>query len=165
MNNKNALFALDNLWEGLVSLINRYPGIDFFFGKMTIYSKYKPAARSLLLWFLDSYFRDNVNLAIPRCPVSFDHQIADGIPFRGNDLTHDLKLLIKELKNINENIPPMIKGYINLSDKIIITGTMLNQYFGNVCETGIIIRISDIYPEKLARYVGKTKVKVCLLSA
>jgi hypothetical protein len=43
---------------------------------------------------------------------------------------------------------------MNLSPSMKVFGTAINHGFGNVEETGILIKISDIYAEKIERHVG-----------
>ena len=38
--NKKSIFALDNLWEGIGTLVTKYPHIEYFFGKVTMYINY-----------------------------------------------------------------------------------------------------------------------------
>ncbi len=45
------LYALDNLWDGLGTLVIDYPNKQFFFGKVTMYSNYNQRARNLILYF------------------------------------------------------------------------------------------------------------------
>jgi len=42
---------------------------------------------------------------------------------------------------------------MNLSSTMKIFGTALNESFGNVEETGIMITIEDIYPKKVHRHI------------
>ena len=42
---------------------------------------------------------------------------------------------------------------MNLSPSMKVFGTAINDGFGGVEETGIMINISDIYPEKIERYI------------
>jgi hypothetical protein len=38
-----------------------------------------------------------------------------------------------------------------------VFGTTLNEHFGGVEETGILITIKDMYPERVARYMTPIK--------
>ncbi len=53
------LYALDNLWDGLGALVLRYPEVNYFFGKVTMYVSYNVEARNLLLYFLCKHFADH----------------------------------------------------------------------------------------------------------
>ncbi len=46
-----ALFALDNLWDGLGALTVDHPEIKYFFGKITMYTHFHTEARNLIQYF------------------------------------------------------------------------------------------------------------------
>ena len=43
--------------------------------------------------------------------------------------------------------------YMNLSPTMMTFYTAINPEFGNVEETGILVKISDIYPDKKERHI------------
>ena len=43
---------------------------------------------------------------------------------------------------------------MNLSSTMKTFGTAINKHFSNVEETGILVTIADIYPEKQNRYMN-----------
>ena len=151
---RKSLYALDNLWDGLGALVVKYGNIKYFFGKVTMYTSYNSRARNLLLHFLKKYFRDTESLVLPIIPLECD---VDNPYF--TELLKDLeykdayKVLQKEIKNNGEHIPPLINSYMNLSPPMKVFGTAVNYGFGGVEETGILVSINDIYPEKIERYI------------
>lgn len=152
---RKGLYALDNLWDGLGALMLRYPHIDFFFGKVTMYSSYNLRARNILLNFLNKYFNDPDNLIVPISPLKYDSDNPYYTQlFEHEDYKESYKKLSKEIRNLGENIPPLINSYMNLSPTMKVFGTAINQNFGGVEETGIMINISEIYPEKIERYLS-----------
>ena len=52
---------------------------------------------------------------------------------------------------------PLIAAYMNLSSSMKTFGTAINSKFGDVEETGILISIDDIYPEKKDRHIKTYK--------
>ena len=64
-----ALFALDNLWDGLGALGIVRPDMKYFFGKMTMYPDYNREARDLIQHFLFKHFKDEDNLVTPLDPL------------------------------------------------------------------------------------------------
>ena len=64
-----ALYALDNLWDGLGTLVIDYPEKKYFFGKVTMYKNYNQRARNLILYFLEKHFPDNEDLVTPIVPL------------------------------------------------------------------------------------------------
>lgn len=151
---KHSIFALDNLWEGIGAVISENENIRYLFGKITIPENYHPTARMLLSWYLDHYFSDKnrllrpVNLAItPRVTAIAGH------PVTGVNLEHDLKIIGNYIKSLGIFIPPLISAYLKLTRKMITFGTTVNPELGNAYETGILIAVKDIRPEKYARYI------------
>lgn len=149
------LYALDNLWDGLGALVLKYPDVNYFFGKVTMYGTYNTEARDMLLYFLRKHFSDNEGLVSPINPLLSNPDI-DKMEHMFTGLTYkeDYKILSKEIRSHGENIPPLINSYMNLSPSMKVFGTAINHTFGDVEETGILIKISDIYAEKIERYVG-----------
>ena len=155
---RKGLYALDNLWDGLGALVIRYPHIQYFFGKVTMYSSYNVAARNLLLHFLHKYFPDPDALVIPRNPLDYDrHNPYYNLLFNTQNYKEDYKILSREIRALGENIPPLINSYMNLSPSMRVFGTAVNHHFGGVEETGILVSITDIYPEKIDRHIRPIK--------
>ena len=48
---------------------------------------------------------------------------------------------------------PLINNYMQLSPTMKAFGTAKNEDFGDVEETGILVTIADIYPEKKHRHI------------
>ncbi len=84
--------------------------------------------------------------------VDMDRKEMESI-FVGNDYKEDYKILSKEIRALGEHIPPLINSYMNISPSMKMFGTVVNPYFGDVEETGIMITISDIYQNKVDRHI------------
>lgn len=149
-----ALFALDNLWDGLGALTVDHPEIKYFFGKVTMYTHFHTEARNLIQYFFMKYFRDRENLVYPKNPVDFGIDMEKMAElFTGNDYKEDYKILSQSVRNYGENIPPLFNAYMNLSPSMKTFGTVTNESFGNVLETGIILTVSDLYEAKVGRHI------------
>ena len=149
-----SLFALDNLWDGLGALSVIDPCIRYFFGKVTMYNTYNVEARNLILYFLDKYFRDKENLIKPVHPlqIDLDYEKMEKL-FPNESYKEDYKILNTEVRNYGINIPPLVSAYMNLSPSMRVFGTAVNEDFGAVEETGILIDINDIFEDKKKRHV------------
>lgn len=150
-----SLFALDNLWDGLGSLMVNHPYMKYFFGKVTMYTQSNQEARDLIRSFMGLYFRDKNKLVYPKNPV--ESTIPDEVVkalFSGQSYTDDYKILSKKVRELGENIPPLINAYMNLSPSMKSFGTAVNDGFGDVEETGIIITIKELYEAKINRHVN-----------
>ena len=149
-----ALFALDNLWDGLGALIVDHPEMKYFFGKVTMYTHFHTEARNMIQYFFGKYFRDKSNLAYPKNPMEMNINTdeLDQI-FKGQNYKEDYRILTQKVREHGENIPPLINAYMNLSPSMKTFGTILNDRFGDVEETGIILTIKDIYEAKKDRHI------------
>ena len=148
------LFALDNLWDGLGALTVEYPDTKYFYGKFTMYPSYSTEARTMILYFLKTHFPDNDRLIWPFNPLhaNIDVQKMSDL-FIANDFKEDYKILNTEVRKLNVNIPPLVNAYMCLSPTMRMFGTAINDEFGDVEESGILITISEISAEKRERYI------------
>jgi hypothetical protein len=152
--NRKGIFALDNLWDGLGALVVMHPDIEYFFGKVTMYPSYNTEARDLLLAFMQYYFPDKENLVKPISPLNHTYDIAEMQKmFVGLGFAEGFRLLGQKTRQLGENIPPMISSYMKLSLTMRTFGTAVNDLFGDVEETGIMITIKDIYESKKHRHI------------
>jgi len=153
--NRNGLFSLDNLCDGLGAIVVDNPEIKYFFGKVTMYLDFNQKARDLILSFMNYYFPDNDKLLTPKRPLPLHTDTADFLE-ELNNLTYKEghKLLNGEVRDLGENIPPLINAYMNLSATMKTFGTALNDHFGDVEETGILVTIDDIYESKKDRHIN-----------
>jgi hypothetical protein len=149
------LYALDNLWDGLGTLVIDYPSKQFFFGKVTMYPNYNQRARNLILYFLEKHFPDNEELVYPKVPLetNIDRTEMKTI-FTGRNYLEDYKILSQSVRAFGENIPPLINAYMNLSPSLKTFGTVINPSFGEVEETAILINVNDLYKQKVERHIA-----------
>jgi len=157
IDNRKGLFSLDNLWDGLGALVLLNPDVKYLFGKVTMYPHYNAKGRDLLIYFMNHYFPDNDNLVKPvkELNVGFKTDVLEfkGM-FDGLDYKEGYKILNTKIRELGENIPPLINTYMNLSPTMRVFGTARNNEFGEVEETGIMISLDDIYPAKKERHMS-----------
>lgn len=149
-----ALFALDNLWDGLGALTVLGPNRRYLFGKMTMYPNYDRQARDMILYFLRKHFGDRDKLIIPMKPLVLetDPKALEQL-FCEDDFNADYRILKREVRQLGYNIPPLVNAYMNLSPTMRIFGTAINYGFGDVEETGILIAVDEILDEKRIRHI------------
>lgn len=151
-----SLYALDNLWDGLGSLIVNHPEMKYFFGKVTMYTHFNQDARDLILSFMHKYFSDPDLLLYPhdefKLKIGLTPEMIDKI-FKGPTFVEDYKVLNKRVRELGESIPPLVNAYMNLSPSMRCFGTAVNDRFGDVEETGIIITINEFNQAKTERHV------------
>ena len=156
LDNRTGMFSLDNLWDGLGAVVLLNPNIKYLFGKVTMYPHYNREGRDLLLYFIKQYFPDNQGLVKPKQKLRLSYEteiISRSNPFEGLDYKDGYKVLNGRIRALGENIPPLINTYMNLSPSMKTFGTALNDEFGEVEETGILITLADIYESKKHRHM------------
>ena len=150
-----SLFALDNLWDGLGALTVVWPDIKYFFGKMTMYPSYVRKGRDMLLYFLNKHFPDKENLVTPINPVNIETDLDELAAILCEDkLNSDYRILNREIRRLGTKIPPLVNSYMGLSQTMRVFGTAVNEGFGNVEETGILIAIDEIEKSKVIRHIS-----------
>jgi hypothetical protein len=151
---RRGIFALDNLWDGLGAIVVDTPHIQYYSGKVTLYTNYNTEARDALMYFMDNFFEDKENLIVPINSQGITTDIEDfKTTIEGLDYKHAHKVLNGYVRERGENIPPLINSYMSLSPTMKTFGTAMNPDFGDVEETMILVRIADIYEDKKARHV------------
>ena len=103
---------------------------------------------------LKRHFGDKQKLVTPHNPLKFASKLTllqRLFPVKA--VKENYKILNKEVRALGENIPPLVNAYMNLSATMKVFGTAINDEFGNVEETGILITVKDIYEEKRNRHI------------
>ncbi|HSH66097.1 MAG TPA: GNAT family N-acetyltransferase, partial [Bacteroidia bacterium] len=55
VDDRRGLFSLDNLWDGLGAILVDNPDVEYFFGKVTMYTDFNVQARDMILSFMNHY--------------------------------------------------------------------------------------------------------------
>lgn len=151
---RRGLFSMDNLWDGLGAILMLNPDVKYLFGKVTMYPSYNREARNMLLAFMHYFFPDKEGLVTPRDPLVKLEEITPYIGmFEGQEYKDAYTLLNREIRQRGENIPPLINTYMGISSTMKTFGTALNEEFGQVEETGILITVEDIFESRKARHL------------
>ncbi len=156
-----ALFALDNLWDGLGALTVIYPHIKYLFGKVTMYPAFGRENLDLILGFLNKHFPDMEELVRPIRPIdtkAMTPEIQERLS--GENYKEDYKILNRLIREKGLNIPPLVNAYMSLSPTMRMFGTAVNDEFGDVEESGIFLTISEILQEKKKRHIETYKEEI-----
>ena len=153
-----ALFALDNLWDGLGALTVVYPHIKYLFGKVTMYPAFGRENLDLILGFLNKHFPDADELVRPIHPIvtkAMSPEVQQKVS--GGNYKEDYRILNRLIREKGLNIPPLVNAYMSLSPTMRVFGTAVNDEFGDVEESGIFLTISEILQEKKDRHINTYK--------
>jgi hypothetical protein len=119
-----------------------------------MYPSYDRLSRDMIIYFLNKHFPDPDNLIKPIEPLHHEH---DTTPFKElfveDEFKADYRILNKAVRDRGLNIPPLVNAYMGLSPTMKLFGTAINDEFGNVEETGILIAVDEILEEKRVRYI------------
>lgn len=149
-----ALYAMDNLWDGIAAVIMQNPDVMYMLGKMTIYREYNSTARNLILSYLWKHFGENDNLVSPYHPViPTDNPELTGLILRDTDMKEDYRNLRDAIHRLGYAIPPLVNSYMTVSPSLKMLGTGINDEFGDIYDTGIMICFNEMYEEKSVRHV------------
>ena len=80
-----------------------------------MYTTYKAVARNALIWFLRRYFPDRDQLVEASIRSSSTRTILLRGAVLGATHMENYRILIQKIREFNENIPPLINAYMNLS--------------------------------------------------
>jgi hypothetical protein len=158
INLRKGMYSLDNLWDGLGAISVDNPEVKYYFGKITMYPSFDSFARDMILYFMHKYFPDTENLVYPRKPLIIQtrEKVLKSI-FDGANYDEDYKTLVQKVRTTGMQIPPLVNAYMNLSGSMKMFGTAINDHFGDVEETAILITIADIYDYKKDRHLSTYK--------
>ena len=162
-NLSKGMYSLDNLWDGLGSLVNVYPKAKYYFGKVTMYPQLERTSRDMILYFMQKHFPDKDGLVTVRpeldLPILTDKAWLESV-FCCDSYRDDYKILVKQVRERGSAVPPLVNAYMNLSPTLRSFGTALNPGFGNVEETGLLVTIGDMLEEKVKRHLSYDKDQV-----
>ena len=156
-NGAKSIYAMDNLWDGLVAIIMKNPTLLYYFGKITIYPSYDHIVRNLIYHFLWKHFGDEDELVRPWDDLAImpdsDSELMNLI-VNNDDLAEDYKLLKLAARKRGVNIPPNITAYFSITPQMLMFGTSANRLMNNIEDTGLLIPFDAIYHEKKRRHIG-----------
>ena len=161
---RKGMYSLDNLWDGLGTLSMEIRRTKYFFGKITMYPQMDRKAKDMILYFYQKHFPDKDGLVWPNEPMQIEtdynqlHEL-----FNGRNYKEDYQILQRSVRELGSYVPPLVNAYMNLSSTMISFGTAYNHAFGETDETGILVAVSDIYPEKSERHLKSYIIRNPLL--
>jgi hypothetical protein len=119
-----------------------------------MYPSYILKGRDMVLYFLTKHFDDKDNLIVPMKPLKLETPEEDLAKILcEEDFKKDYRILNQEIRKMGFNIPPLVNAYMNLSPTMRLFGTAINDGFGEVEETGILIAVDEILEETRMRHI------------
>lgn len=157
-----ALFALDNIWDGIGAVMADHPELRWMIGKVTIYPDYNHTARELIYAYLERYHRGPKGIFEPYHPFHaslLPEEAAQLLEltahtFEGDDAQANYHALQRAVREQGAVIPPMFSAYLNLTNDLLFFGNAVNDELADVYETGIMVDFQTVYSEKKERYLA-----------
>ncbi len=156
---KRRRFGLFAIWKGLSALLNRHPGLCYFFGNVTLYKSMDAGARDLLVAWLETHYPPPGPMlqAKPDVhyrpgsgqPAAVREAVDAGIPDTPSNRIKTLRSLLAEFE---ESVPPILLSYLAAGTDIWFGETVVDQDFGNALEIGIVIPASNIDRDFRSRF-------------
>ncbi len=152
-NLRKGMYSLDNLWDGLASIAVEIPETRYYFGKITMYPQMNRKAKDVILFFYQKHFPDRDGLVWPNeaMKIESDYNELNTI-FCGRNYKEDYQILHRAVRELGSYVPPLVNADMNLSPTMRSFGTAYNHEFGETDETGVLVTVKDIFPEKKKRY-------------
>ena len=108
----------------------------------------------MILYFLNKDFPDPDRLVWPVHPLETHTDVAKMEKlFCYDSFKDDYKVLNSEIRKLGFNIPPLVNAYMSLSPTMRMFGTAINDEFGDVEESGILVAVKEILEEKRSRHI------------
>lgn len=150
-----ALFALDNLWDGLGAIVYMHPHFRYFMGKVTMYPSFHAPSRELIYAYMER-FNPSCGLAeaYHPMPVSPEGRAEAESLFIEDTREENFKLLLNAVRQNGTTVPPLFSAYLSLCLTLRSFGSAVNDEFGDVFETGILVPVAEITPEKYDRHIA-----------
>ena len=149
------IFALDNLFDGVASLVPYYKGrMQYFLGRMGISASFPADGRDMLLYFLEKHFGspEAAALAVSKRPVKPEQTERWEKTFKGDGFKADYRILKSELRKVGAGIPPLVNTYMKLSPGLKYLGAAVNDAFSGDIECCILLDYNDIRADFTAQH-------------
>lgn len=152
-NLRKGMYSLDNLWDGLGCIAMEIPETRYFFGKITMYPQMNRQAKDMILYFYQKHFPDRDGLVWPYEPMTIAGDYNQLVKlFNGRNYKEDYQILLHAVREQGSSVPPLVNAYMHLTSTMRSFGTSMNHAFGETDETGILITLRDVFPDKRERY-------------
>ena len=156
-NGAKSIYAMDNLWDGLVAIIMKNPTLLYYFGKITLYPSYDHITKDLIYHFLWKHYGDKEELVRPWDDLTLmpysDPDLMNLI-LNQDDLMEDYKLLKVAARMRGVKVPPNVTAYISITSQMSMFGTAVNRLMHNIEDSCVLIPFDAIYHEKKRRHIG-----------
>ena len=75
--------------------------------------------------------------------------------FIGDTVAENYKILLRRVREMGQNVPPIISSYMRLSPSMRVFDSYRNGDLGGVVESAIMLSVDEFYDEIKRRYMKK----------
>ena len=154
--------ALDYLWQGIGAYLKNNPQIKYMFGGVSLSESYPKVAKDMILYFYDSYFKDENDLVDATLAYNINDDDEYLVKFKSelsmNDYKSDFRLLKKALGFLDLNVPVLYKQYSDLCEDggIKFCAYNVDKDFANCVDSFIVVDVSKVKDKQRKRYFGES---------
>jgi putative hemolysin len=141
------------LWKGISRFVVRHPQYRALFGVVSISDDYDSTSRQLMIKFLQTtrFDADLGRLVRARNPPP---PAVGGVAESAMlDRLEDVSALIRNIEPDGKDVPVLLRQYLKLNARLL--GFSIDPAFGNVLDGLVVVKLDDIEPAILARYMGR----------
>jgi hypothetical protein len=131
----------------------RHPQYRALFGVVSISDDYDSTSRQLMIKFLQTtrFDADLGRLVRARNPPP---PAVGGVAESAMlDRLEDVSALIRNIEPDGKDVPVLLRQYLKLNARLL--GFSIDPAFGNVLDGLVVVKLDDIEPAILARYMGR----------
>lgn len=145
------------LWKGIGTLVSRNPRYRTLFGTVSISNDYQSLSQQILARFLyaTSFRPDLAERVQPRNPPPFLRDCR-GVPAMAGAVARtiaDVGALVADIESDGKGVPVLLRQYLKLNARLL--GFNVDPAFGGVLDGLMMVDLTDVAPDMLARYMGK----------
>lgn len=150
--------ALNYLWQGIGAYLNKFPGVKYLFGGVSISSNYSEFSKELLISYFNKWHGGIPNLAFSKRPfiISEAKKIEYAKVFSSSNHKDDYKKLKDFLKTSGYSVPILYKHYSGLCEKggVHFLDFGFDPDFNNCVDGLILVDVNKIKREKFEKYIA-----------
>ncbi|MFZ9887607.1 MAG: GNAT family N-acyltransferase [Myxococcota bacterium] len=150
---REGIFALDSVFQGLGLLTQRDTRLRHYFGRLVLPITLPSRMRDLCLFFLSKHFAGDDELVRPRSPGALRASAAElADVLSGESWRDDLRVLQLEARRLRTRVPPLLRAYVSLSPTLQAFGVTRDPDLSGIEEVAILVKVSEVRLRTRRRY-------------
>ncbi|WP_083981897.1 GNAT family N-acetyltransferase [Arsukibacterium ikkense] len=144
-NAKAALLGFYALWAGLGALSQLYPGLQYFFGNVSLYQSLGDEAIAGMVQYCQQLYRPPKPMLMAKAGLEYQASFApDFTSWQQLDASSRIRQLQQHLKPLDCRLPPVLQSYLSVGNAIWFDDVALDADFGQAYELSIIVPLTAV---------------------